>query len=115
MAFRATGGAGKITDWPNDVAELADYLGIGGFGVCGASGGGPFSLACAWKIPERVTSVTVIAGLGPLSEPGATEGMKENNLKAFKMAVESPWKLKLIYFFARFVDLKKAQEQSLGR
>jgi Predicted hydrolases or acyltransferases (alpha/beta hydrolase superfamily) len=105
----------KILDWPDELSELADGLGIGSFSVCGISGGGPFSLACAWKMPERLASVTVIAGLGPLSEPQATEGMKEANLRAFKMALESPWKLRLVYFLARFVNLEKSRQKSLAK
>jgi pimeloyl-ACP methyl ester carboxylesterase len=105
----------KILDWPDDVAELADSLGIGAFSVCGVSGGGPFSLACARKSPDRLGAVIVVAGLGPLVESGAIDGMAEKNLKAFTMAVESPWKLRLIYFLARYVDFEKGREKSLAR
>lgn len=100
--------------WPDDVIELSDRLGIGRFGVAGASGGGPFCLACAHKIPERLTTVTVIAGLGPLTDAQATAGMTEKNLRAFEMARKSPWKLRLIYFCARFIDLDKAHARSLA-
>src|SRR6476646_8243913 len=33
----------KLTDWPNDVAELADHLGLETFGIIGTSGGGPYA------------------------------------------------------------------------
>ena len=45
--------------WPNDMAELANHLGIAKFAVFGPSGGAPYALACAWKIPDRVTAVAV--------------------------------------------------------
>ena len=32
----------QIADWPNDVRELADALGIARFAVIGISGGGPY-------------------------------------------------------------------------
>lgn len=35
----------KFGDWPSDVIELADALGIKEFAVLGASGGGPYVLA----------------------------------------------------------------------
>jgi pimeloyl-ACP methyl ester carboxylesterase len=64
-----------IGDWPADVAELAAVLGLGRFAVLGVSGGGPYSLACAAKIPERLSAVGIVGGLGPLDKAGATRGM----------------------------------------
>jgi len=52
-----------LLDWPDDVAELADALGIDKFAVEGISGGGPYAAACAYKIPERLTSCGIISGL----------------------------------------------------
>lgn len=42
-------------DWPADVVELADALGLGRFGVAGWSAGTCYVFACAAKIPERLT------------------------------------------------------------
>ncbi len=53
----------KILDWPNDVIQLADALEIDRFGVEGVSGGGPYAAACAYKIPDRLGSLT---GLNPV-------------------------------------------------
>ena len=54
-------------DWPNDVLSLADHLGIQKFSVIGASGGGPFALACARFMPkERLRGTTVVCGIGPV-------------------------------------------------
>ena len=58
-------GVTTLENWPNDVVALADSLGIRKFAVFAPSGGGPFALACAWKIPERLTSVGIFAGVGP--------------------------------------------------
>lgn len=52
----------------DDVARIADTLGIGSFGVMGASGGGPHALACAALLPERVTGVVCLAGIAPYTE-----------------------------------------------
>ena len=54
-----------LLDWPEDVIELADSLGIDRFAVVGFSGGGPHAAACAYKIPERLTSVTLVSSLPP--------------------------------------------------
>jgi pimeloyl-ACP methyl ester carboxylesterase len=52
----------------DDVAQLADALGIDRFAVMGASGGGPHALACAALLPGRVTGVVTLAGLAPYTE-----------------------------------------------
>ena len=59
-------GVTTIENWPNDIIALADSLGIDKFAVFAPSGGGPFALSCAWKIPERLTSVGIFACVGPL-------------------------------------------------
>ena len=64
-----------ILDWPYDVAELADGLGIDQFAVSGHSFGGPYVAACAYKIPDRLTAAGIVAGIGPLNRPGATKGL----------------------------------------
>ncbi|WUJ56367.1 alpha/beta hydrolase [Kribbella sp. NBC_00382] len=45
----------------DDVAAVADLLGVGRYGVLGMSIGGPYALACAARHPERVTAVGVVA------------------------------------------------------
>ncbi len=65
----------KISDWPSDVVALADALGLERFAVLGVSGGGPYAEVCAWKIPQRITEVAVVSGVGPFDAPGATQGM----------------------------------------
>ncbi len=54
----------RFLDWPADVAELADKLGIDRFSVVGCSGGGPYALACACKIPDRLVACGIVAGAG---------------------------------------------------
>lgn len=66
-----------ILDQPDDVMELAAHLGLDGYRVLGMSGGGPYALACAYKIPsEKITSCTVISGSGPyyLTQEGLEKG-----------------------------------------
>lgn len=57
-----------LLDWPRDVAALADHLGVDRFAVYGFSGGGPYALACAWAMPERVTAAAVVGGEGPVRD-----------------------------------------------
>ncbi len=55
-----------LLDWPGDVATTANRLGIDRFAVAGVSGGGPYAAACLQVIPERLLSVGVVSGMGPL-------------------------------------------------
>jgi len=53
-----------------DAATIADALGIGQFAVMGHSGGGPYALAFAALLPERVLGVACISGLAPFGAEG---------------------------------------------
>ena len=55
----------RMIDWADDVAHLADALGLGRFAIVGVSGGGPYALACASMLGERVTRTAVVSGVGP--------------------------------------------------
>ena len=79
-----------LLDWPDDVVELADALGIDKFAVEGISGGGPYAAACAYKIPERLTSCAIISGL-------ASKDLEiEKKIKLFSIIRIFPWIFKLI-------------------
>jgi pimeloyl-ACP methyl ester carboxylesterase len=56
-----------LLDWPDDVTHLADQLGLDRFAVVGFSGGGPYALACAYRIPHRLTACGLVAGVGHVS------------------------------------------------
>jgi pimeloyl-ACP methyl ester carboxylesterase len=80
----------QLLDWPDDVCELADVLGLNRFAVLGVSGGGPATLACAWKIPQRLTAVGVVSSPCPTDVPGVTEGMSRTNRMLFLLAKHAP-------------------------
>ena len=54
-----------LEKWANDILELCEHLGIKKFHLFAPSGGGPYALACAWKIPKRLLSVGLFASVGP--------------------------------------------------
>jgi len=64
----------KILDWPDDVIELANALQVDRFAVLGISGGGPYALACAYRIPGRLTTTSIVCGMGPSEAPRARDG-----------------------------------------
>lgn len=59
----------SFLDWPSDVKELADSLGLDRFGVVGNSGGSAYVAACATLIPERLNFAGIISGMGPIDVP----------------------------------------------
>jgi pimeloyl-ACP methyl ester carboxylesterase len=70
------------------VVEVADQLGIERFAVEGLSGGGPYALACAYKIPHRVTSCGLIAtATGPFMGKAAPASLR----LALWMLEHLPW------------------------
>jgi pimeloyl-ACP methyl ester carboxylesterase len=64
----------ELTDWPADVAALADHLSRERFAVTGISSGGPYVVVCAALLPERVVAACVVAGVTDLTWPGALDG-----------------------------------------
>jgi pimeloyl-ACP methyl ester carboxylesterase len=87
-----------LLDWPDDVAQLADVLNIDQFAAVGLSGGGPYLLACAYKMPERLTSATFVSGMGPVEVPEALEGMTLAMRLGLRFARQAPWELVRIVF-----------------
>ena len=93
----------RILDWPADVIELADELGLEKFAVAGHSGGGPYTLACAYAFPQRVSLAAVLCGAGPCGIPHATDGMNLMSRLAFCYGRYIPWWLwhRLVSFVYR--------------
>jgi pimeloyl-ACP methyl ester carboxylesterase len=87
----------KLSEWVNDVSEIADILDLGRFSVLGVSGGGPYALACAHQIPSRLNNVGVVCGLGPVYEPWAIRDMQWPARLGFTLAQRAPRLLRLVY------------------
>ncbi len=81
---------GTLLGYVDDIIELAGALQIERFAVLGISGGGPYPLACAYKIPQCVTVVALISGIGPLRLPHSTRDMIRPNKIMFTLGRWSP-------------------------
>jgi pimeloyl-ACP methyl ester carboxylesterase len=84
-----------IFEWPDDVVKIADALRINRFATIGVSGGGPYAAACARKIPQRLTAVAIVCGLGPLDTPNGTDRMVRTNHLIFFLGRRLPWLAKI--------------------
>ena len=89
-----------LGDWPRDVLELADALGLRRFAVLGVSGGGPYAAVCAARIPFRLTRVGIVAGLAPPGEAEAGRVGDPWGRFAFFLARHFPWLGRPLYLGA---------------
>lgn len=61
-------------NWVDDYLELAEHLHLPPCPIVGWSGGGPYALACAYRLPDRVSSIGLAGSPGLVGEvPGALE------------------------------------------
>jgi len=104
----------KLLDWPEDIGQLADHLGIDTFHVMGWSAGGPHALACALKLPDRVSAGAIISGLAPPDRPSPYEGLSFGMKALMIIARRIP---ALVYPFRRLTAkmLQGDPEKMLGR
>lgn len=85
-----------ISDWANDVEELADHLCLDRYHVAGGSGGGPYALACAIQSAERVLSATLFCSAGPPEVMPISRDMDFGNRLVFFGARYAPFVLRLL-------------------
>src|SRR5437764_10688285 len=64
----------SILDHIADLQVVVDELGFDEFAVIGLSGGGPYALAAAYAMPERVPVVGVLGGVAPTRGEDAPPG-----------------------------------------
>lgn len=96
----------RILDWPEDVLALAGALGLSRFAVLGFSGGGPYAAVCARRIPERLTSVSIVCGMGPADLPGATRGMTPRLRAMLLLGRAAPWAARPVMGGWRYLFLR---------
>lgn len=58
----------SLAAWPSVLGQFLDDRGVARCPVIGLSGGGPYALASAALIPERIAAVAVISGAPPLHD-----------------------------------------------
>lgn len=87
-ARRSTRNPGRsVANVADDMAFVLDHLGVERCFTAGGSGGGPHALATGALLPQRVAAVAVLCGVRPYG-PGFLDGMGEDNLVEFGLALE---------------------------
>ncbi len=81
----------RLLDYPNDIRQLADALGLDRFGIVGVSAGGPYVLACANQLTNRLAKAVIVSGAAPFDRPGAFQGVNPAYQVVFRMSVQLPY------------------------
>jgi pimeloyl-ACP methyl ester carboxylesterase len=82
----------RVADAARDAVAVADRMGLERFATWGFSGGGPFALACAALLPDRVSAAVVIASLAPYDAEGLVwaSGFSERAQAEVRLFFEDP-------------------------
>ncbi|WP_354701537.1 hypothetical protein DSM112329_01856 [Paraconexibacter sp. AEG42_29] len=64
----------SLVGFAHDLAGLAEVLGLARVAVVGVSAGGPYAIACAHAIPDRVAAVATVSSPSPAFRPWAAPG-----------------------------------------
>ncbi|MDD4952028.1 MAG: alpha/beta hydrolase [Desulfovibrionaceae bacterium] len=88
-----------LLDYPKDIAELADALGLDRFGVLGWSGGGAHTTVCCHALPKRLSLAISLAGYTNFAELAGAEKLLKNPLdqKSVKLSHDHPRMFRLLF------------------
>jgi pimeloyl-ACP methyl ester carboxylesterase len=64
----------NVVAFADDLATVADTLGVDKMAIVGLSGGGPYTLGCAAALPDRIVTVGVLGGVAPTRGADAVGG-----------------------------------------
>ncbi|MFY1827495.1 alpha/beta fold hydrolase [Myxococcus fulvus] len=82
-----------LLDFPSDLEQLANALGIGRFSLFGVSAGGPYAAVSTWHLDERILRAAIVSGASPLKRAGGMEGVNRDYRNAYAMAAWPEWVL----------------------
>jgi pimeloyl-ACP methyl ester carboxylesterase len=78
------------------VAALADALGLDRFAVWGYSGGGPYAVATAGLLADRVTATAVSAGMGQMGAWAEADDFEKTDRQLLALCARHPRVARLI-------------------
>ncbi len=107
----------RLLDWPDDVREAADQLGLDHFSIVGWSGGGPYALACARRMADSVDSIIIVSGAAPLADTKRHDYLRRFDRNAVRAAGRAPWVIRLALWHwgrAQRRDAERFFEQSVA-
>lgn len=84
-------GRRSYTGWPADVAHFADALELERFAVLGYSCGGPYALAAAEALGERISKVGLVSSVAPSEMPRYRAGTASTDHAMLLLSRPAPW------------------------
>src|SRR5262249_3066505 len=80
----------SVVDVAADTEAVINLLGVGPCLVVGQSGGGPYALACAARLPSRVAALLVVSSPAPYGAEGLDflAGMSQDNVEGYGVALQ---------------------------
>jgi pimeloyl-ACP methyl ester carboxylesterase len=78
----------SLSAWPHDVRALVDALELHTFVVAGHSSGGPYAVAAAALLPDRVRAATLFGGVTDMGWSGAWDGYSQMEAWIMRMPDE---------------------------
>jgi pimeloyl-ACP methyl ester carboxylesterase len=104
----------SVRDFAEDAAAVLDAAGVERCAVAGWSAGGPYALACAARLPDRVSAVATIGGMAPLFSRAQR---RELGLAADRLLISlsrrAPWLATATLTPTRFVSAKRYRKRLL--
>lgn len=80
-----------LLGWVDDLLHLAERLGLPPCPVVGWSGGGPYAMAMAYRLPDRVPTMGLAASIVPFEEfPAVLDDVSASGRAAFELLARDP-------------------------
>ena len=86
-----------LARFADDIAEVADRRSLDRFAAIGVSAGGPFALAVAAALPDRVTAVATVGGFFTPKAAGQISGMNVELRASLFIARSLPWMMRPLF------------------
>jgi pimeloyl-ACP methyl ester carboxylesterase len=84
-------GRRSYAGWARDIENLADALELGRFAIVAYSCGGPYALAAARVLQDRVVRVAIVSGVAPSEMPKFRRGTAPTDQLMTRLAPRVPW------------------------
>jgi pimeloyl-ACP methyl ester carboxylesterase len=78
-----------------DLSAVADAYGLGRFAVIGVSGGGPYAVAAAAAMPDRISLLVLVAPIGEVADGQLRLSRFQRLL--FRRLAQRPWATRLFF------------------
>lgn len=78
-----------------DLSAVADAYGLGRFAVIGVSGGGPYAVAAAAAMPDRISLLALVAPIGEVADGQLRLSRFQRLL--FRRLAQRPWATRLFF------------------